>query len=69
MFTREYLSNEICCRILQEHLPDRALIQKAVTQATESTVLAFPKESFRYQLFEEYILQTYDYFAQSILKV
>lgn len=69
VFTRDFLSNETCSRILQKHLPDRAIIQNAITQATESTVLAFPKESFRYQLFEDYILQTYDYFSHAVSTV
>lgn len=66
VFTRDFLSNETCSRILQKHLPDRAMIQNAIAQATRSTVLAFPTEPFRYQLFEDYILQTYDYFSHAV---
>ena len=62
MFTRDFLSNDICCRILKEHLPDRNQIQQAVSRATFGTKEAFPNEPFRYQLLEYYILQTYDYF-------
>lgn len=66
VFTRDFLSNDICCRILNEHLPDRNQIQQAISMATAGTKEAFPNDTFRYQLFEDYILQTYDYFANHI---
>ena len=62
VLTRDFLSNDICCHILKEHLPGRQQIQQAISKATTGTKQAFPIESFRYQLFEDYILQTYDYF-------
>lgn len=66
VFTHDFLSNDICCRILKEHLPDRNQIQQAISMATAGTKEAFPNDTFRYQLFEDYILQTYDYFANHI---
>lgn len=66
VFTRDFLSNDICCHILKEHMPDRNQILQAVSIATVGTKEAFTNEPFRYQLFEDYILQTYDYFADHI---
>ena len=66
VFTRDFLENAVCCRILKEHMPDRDQIQQAISKATAGTKQAFPKEPFRYRLFEDYILQTYDYFADHI---
>lgn len=34
VFTREFLLNDICCRILKKHLPERNLIQHAISKAT-----------------------------------
>lgn len=62
VLTRDFLSNDICCHILKKHLPGRQQIQQAISKATAGTKNAFPQVQFRYQLFEDYILQTYDYF-------
>lgn len=69
VFTRDFLENDICRSVLQHNLPDRALIQHSIAQATAETGSAFPNEPFRYQLFEDYILQTYDYFAAHMSSV
>ena len=63
VFTRDFLENDICRSTLQKNLPDRAIVQQSITKAAAETSTAFPKDSFRYQLFEDYILQTYDYFT------
>ena len=62
-YTKDFLENEICRKFLQNTLPDRAIVQQSVVKATAETGKAFPKVPFRYKLFEDYILQTYDYFA------
>ena len=63
VFTRDFLENDICRSTLQKNLPNRALVERAIAKATDETRAVFSKEPFRYQLFEDYILQTYDYFA------
>ena len=62
VFTLDILSNDICCTVLRELLPERDLVQQAIAAATMKTKAAFPDEPFRYALFEDYILQTFDYF-------
>ncbi|MBQ8921498.1 MAG: hypothetical protein IJ060_04975 [Oscillospiraceae bacterium] len=66
VFTRDFLSNEVCRSILREHLPDRTEIKNSIEKATTETIKAFPQEPFRYQLFEDYILQTYDYITRHL---
>ncbi len=67
VFTRELLSNEICCAVVKENLPERERVQHAVSAAADATSAAFPDQPFRYQLFEDYILQTYDFFVSHLL--
>lgn len=66
LYTRDFLSIDICRKILKANLPDKALLEKAIRAASDETKKAFPKENFRYALFEEYILYTYDYLAAHI---
>ena len=60
------MSNEICRRILRDNLPERTQIEQAVKFATAEAKLAFSKEHFRYEPYENYILQAYDYFASHL---
>lgn len=65
VFTQDLLSNSICRKVLNDNLPDRNAILKAVSQATLMTGTVFSKENFRYSLFEGYIMQTYDYITET----
>ena len=66
VFTRDLLSNDICRMIIKENLPERALIQQAVMAATDATAAAFPDQPFRYALFQDYIMLTYDYLSRAV---
>lgn len=63
IFTRDFLANDICRRILKERLPDKEQIVQAIHAATSGTKSAFPNEPFKYLLFEDYILHTYEFLA------
>ena len=66
VFTKSFLSNEECREVLKVNFPPREHIQNAVSLAIPRTISAFPYEPFRYLLFQDYIMQTYDFFARSI---
>ena len=63
VFTQDILKNNLCCAVLKKQLPERHMVQQAIAAATLKTKDAFPDEPFRYTLFENYILQTFDYFS------
>lgn len=65
LFTEEILNQKLCCHVLREHMPERDDILYAVSYASEETQKAFELANFNYSLFENYIIDTYDYFVSN----
>lgn len=63
LFTEDILNQSLCCRVLNDCLPERNKIVNAVMYASEETRKAFGLLNFNYSLLEDYIINTYDYFV------
>lgn len=63
LFTEDILNQSLCCRVLNDSLPERDRIVSAVMYASEETRKVFGLPDFNYSLLEDYITDTYDYFV------
>lgn len=66
VFTSSFLRNAICVKVLKENLPDRNLLLSAIKYASDGVRDALAVSDFNYALIENYILDTYDFFASKL---
>lgn len=66
VFTDSFLANEVCCKVLKSHLPDRDTISNSIAAAEREIAKAFPNVSLNYPIISDYIVRTYDFITASL---